>query len=124
LADRSVRLKVCEIGGPLAEAELPDAGSNRPRRDQDDLLPLPADAVNLVGEAPDAVAVELPGRAGQDVGPDLQNDGVRLGNDPLADRIGHDPSLQENADSSLVQRVATGHNGNPPGTGVTACNVL
>ena len=81
LPDRGARLKVSKVGGALGEAEFADAGADRPGRDQNDLPPTRANAVELVRERLNAVAVEPAGRIGEDVGPDLDDDGVSLGND-------------------------------------------
>ncbi len=89
LPDRGAGLEMRQVGGPLAETEFADARADGSRADQHDLPARRADAVQLVGERLDAVAIEPPGRVGQHVGADLDDDGVRPGDDFLANRIDH-----------------------------------
>ena len=90
LADRRARLELRQVGGALAEPELADAGADGPAGDEHAPPAGGADAVELLGERPDAVGVEPPGGVGEDVGADLDDDRVRPRDDVLTDRIGHD----------------------------------
>ena len=78
LADGGAGLQMGQVGRPLAEVQLADAGADGPGADENHLpAPFP-DAVELRRQRGDAPAVEHPLRVRQHVRADLHDDGARF----------------------------------------------
>src|SRR5439155_20393465 len=76
LPDGGAGLQVPQVGGPLAQGEPADAGADGAGADQGDAAAGLAQAVQLVGQGLQAGRLQGAVGAGQDVGADLDDDGV------------------------------------------------
>ena len=89
LADGGAGLQLPQVGGAFAQAEPADAGADGPGTDQGDLPAGGAEAVDLVGQGLHLRRFERAVGAGQHVGADLHDHGVRQGDDFLPDGVEH-----------------------------------
>ena len=89
LPDCCTGLQVAQIGGPFRQPQPPHAGADGPRTDQHDFAARLPDAMDLIGQELQPGRVEQTGFGGQHVGADLDDHGVGLGDDFLANGIDH-----------------------------------
>ena len=103
LANRGAGLELAKIAGRVSRSEPADPRSDRSGTDQSDLSPRGADALQLIGQRLHAGRIERAIGGGQNVGADLDHDGLGLGQYFLADRIDHrqspGPGLKRNEKS-------------------------
>src|SRR4051812_15568894 len=89
LPDRGASLEMAEVGRSLAELQPADAGPDGPGADERDMPAALPDALNLIREGLQARGIEPAIVRGQDIGPDLDDDGASERHDFLAYGIEH-----------------------------------
>ena len=86
--------------GRLPSPSRPTPAPIAPLDDQHDLPPAGPQPADLVGQRLHPAAIERAVRAGEHVGADLDDDGVRGGDDFLPNRIDHTRRYSKNRDAT------------------------